>query len=329
MRESDIRPDNLLHEVLKLHESDVLDIMKNKDHFIEVPCPCCKKRDGVFQYEKEEFKFVKCNNCGVVYINPRPTAEMLSDFYANSKSMKYWNDVLFPATESYRKENLFKDRALKIIEFCKKYASDFNTIVDVGAGFGTFCEVIKERGIFHNVIAIEPSTGLAKTCESKGICTINEPVENVSLENISVITNFEVIEHLFNPIDFVKACANILIKDGLLVLTTPNIDGFELNMLKTISPNIGGPHHINYFTPSSLKYLLEECGFEVLEVSTPGKLDAELVRKEILNGRLSIQKDCLIYQILIEKWDEAGQAFQNFIAEHKFSSHMWAVAKKK
>ncbi|MGO5065106.1 class I SAM-dependent methyltransferase [Clostridium sp. LCP25S3_F8] len=329
MKERDIRPQDLLMEVLKIHKEDVSDMMKHEEEFIKVACPCCEEGVSTFQYEKEGFKFVKCNKCNTIYINPRPTSQMLSDFYANSRSMKYWNEVLFPETEEFRKEKLFKNRAQNIIKFCEKYGENFRTIVDVGAGFGTFCDVIKENNTFENVIAVEPSTGLAKTCENKGIQTINESIENVLLENISVITSFEVIEHLFNPIEFVKECANVLPKNGLFIVTTPNMEGFELSMLKTVSPNIGGPDHLNYFTPSSLEYLLEKCGFEVLEVTTPGKLDAELVRKEILNDKLDIEKESFIYTILIEKWNELGEEFQEFLAEHKLSSHMWAVAKKK
>jgi SAM-dependent methyltransferase len=254
---------------------------------------------------------------------------MLTNFYANSRSMNYWNEVMFPKSESYRKEELFKSRALKVVEICKKYRNDFGTIVDVGAGYGTFCEVMKEINAFRKVIAIEPSTGLAETCEKKGIETINKPIEKVSLENVSVVTNFEVIEHLFEPEEFVRACSKILPKDGILVITTPNIEGFELKMLKTLSPNIGGPDHLNYFTPYSISYLLERCGFDVLEVSTPGRLDAELVRKEIISGNINVSEDGFLRTVLVDHWEEAGLDFQKFLEDNELSSHMWAIAKKR
>ena len=329
MKESDIRPEDLLKQVLKLHSEDVLEIMQHKNQFAQVNCPSCESEEKKYVYEKEGFKFVKCNECKTVYINPRPTSQLLADFYANSKSMKYWNDILFPTTEKYRKTNLFKKRAAKVIELCKKYGNDFETIMDVGAGYGTFCQVLKESNMFRQIIAVEPTTSLAKTCESKGILTINKPIENVSLNNISVITNFEVIEHLYNPLDFVKSCSMALPSGGLFVVTTPNIEGFEMDMLKTISPNVGGPDHLNYFTPTSLKTLLEKCEFEILEITTPGELDAELVRKEILKNKLSIELDSFIYKVLIDKWDSIGDSFQKFLSENQLSSHMWAVARKK
>jgi len=329
MKENDIRPEALLKEVLKLHEEDIKDMMKQKNQFKKVECPCCGEKERNFQYEKEGFIFEKCVNCGTTYITPRPTVDMLADFYAHSRSMNYWNEVMFPKSETYRKENLFKNRALKVVEICKKYGNDFGTIVDVGAGYGTFCEVVKETSAFRRVIAVEPSTGLAETCENKGIETINKPIEKVILKNVSVVTNFEVIEHLFNPEEFVKACADVLPKDGILVITTPNIEGFELKMLKTLSPNVGGPDHLNYFTPSSIIYLLKKCGFEVLEVSTPGKLDAELVRKEIIKGNIDVSEDRFLKTVLVDHWEDVGASFQKFLVDNKLSSHMWAIAKKK
>lgn len=329
MKESDIRPEDLVKEVLKLHEEDVRELMKQNNKFVEVNCPCCGEKEHILEYEKEGFFFEKCVKCNTIYITPRPTVDMLADFYAHSRSMNFWNEVMFPKSETYRKEKLFKSRASKVIEICKKYGNDFGTIVDVGAGYGTFCEVVKETNAFKRVIAVEPSTGLAKTCEKKGIETINKPIEKVALKNASVVTNFEVIEHLFNPEEFVRACSEVLPKDGILVITTPNIEGFELKLLKTLSPNVGGPDHLNYFTPYSISYLLEKCGFEILEVSTPGKLDAELVRKEIISGNIDVSEDRLLKTVLVDHWEDAGESFQEFLEENKLSSHMWAIAKKK
>jgi len=55
-------------------------------------------------------------------------------------------------------------------------------------------------------------------------------------------------------------------------------------------------------------------------------LDAELVRKEALDG--SIVLDSFLQQILIDRWDELGGPFQEFLAAHKLSSHMWLVARR-
>lgn len=72
------------------------------------------------------------------------------------------------------------------------------------------------------------------------------------------------------------------------------------------------------------------CGFEVVEILTPGKLDAELVRKKILRDDSGIFLNRpFIRHILVDKWKSLGNSFQRFLADNNLSSHLWVVAKKK
>jgi hypothetical protein len=66
----------------------------------------------------------------------------------------------------------------------------------------------------------------------------------------------------------------------------------------------------------------------VLEVQTPGKLDAELVRKKALSGEFDLSNQPFLNRVLIESWEECGDAFQSFLVDNKMSSHMWLVARK-
>jgi SAM-dependent methyltransferase len=200
--------------------------------------------------------------------------------------------------------------------------------VDVGAGFGTFGEEMKRVGFFDRVIAVEPAPGLAATCRSKGLEVIEEPIEKVTLAKATVVTCFELIEHLFSPEQFLRACGRVLSKDGLLILTTPNIAGFDLRLLGAISENIDAPEHLNYYHPASLRRLLERCGFLVVEILTPGRLDAELVRKKALAGLVDLTNSPFLRRVLLDDWETLGGPFQDFLAEQGLSSHMWAVARK-
>ena len=73
---------------------------------------------------------------------------------------------------------------------------------------------------------------------------------------------------------------------------------------------------------------MESHGFLVEEVSTPGKLDAEIVRKKHLDGLFSLERYPFLQQVLIDEWDVAGAMFQKFIADSGQSSHLWLVARK-
>lgn len=253
---------------------------------------------------------------------------MLTEFYTASKSIRHWNDRVFPASEDSRRSRIFAPRAQRIAELCRKYNVASEVLLDVGAGFGTFCEEIKKLAVFDEVIAVETSHALADTCHRKGLDVIEKPIEEVGLDQVDVITNFELIEHLFWPKRFLSACVKMLRRGGLLIVTTPNIKGFDLLVLGKLSDNIVGPNHLNYFHLASLSRLLYDCGFEVLETSTPGRLDAELVRNKALSGEFDLSTHPFLKQVMIDEWERAGVCFQKFLADNGLSSNMQLVARK-
>ena len=115
----------------------------------------------------------------------------------------------------------------------------------------------------------------------------------------------------------------MLPKGALQVLTTLNWHGFDLQVLRQRSRSIQPPAHINFFNPASLRILLERNGFSVLEVTTPGKLDVDIVAKQAGDIR------CEFISRLIETSNEAArQKFQEFLQESKMSSHMMIVARR-
>ena len=114
----------------------------------------------------------------------------------------------------------------------------------------------------------------------------------------------------------------MLNQDGLLILSCPNGNGFDVKTLKTESDTVDH-EHLNYFNPYSIGVLLNSCGFKTLEVFTPGRLDAELIRKKIISGEFKLEDDEeLLKCVLIEEWDKLGIAFQQFLVKNSLSSSM-------
>jgi SAM-dependent methyltransferase len=132
-----------------------------------------------------------------------------------------------------------------------------------------------------------------------------------------------VIEHLFSPRAFVARCAELLRPGGLLVLTCPNVDGFDVRLLGEVSATVDA-EHLNYFSPGSLSALVERCGFTVIERGTPGRLDAELVRKRALAGEVALEP--FLQCVLINDWDRLGGRFQDVLVAAGLSSSLWLVA---
>lgn len=329
LNENEIRPSSLMADQKIAVLKDVAMLLGEREKFVSVNCPACESSEYRKKFIKYGLDYVECTQCETFYISPRPTDETLGKFYANSVNYEYWNKYIFPASEESRRKKIFVPRVDSVIDYCKKYNVEPNSILEVGAAFGTFCSEMLSRNYFKKVVGIEPTPNLAQTCRDKGITVIEKPIEQVTFnddEKFDVVVNFEVIEHLFSPIDFITKCKKLLRKGGLFIVTCPNGKGFDISVLGNVSDTVDH-EHLNYFNPESLGNLLKNCGFEILDVKTPGKLDAELVRNKCLSGDFSLENQPFLKEILLDEWERVGEMFQNFIRESGMSSNMWIIAK--
>lgn len=328
MEEKDIRPQKLLDDNTALLMFDIRNILRYLDDFVSVGCPACDGMDAVYAFEKYGFTFVECGKCKTLFTNPRPTEKHLAEYYAQSKCYKHYNDVIFPQTEKERSQKIFAPRAKKIVDMCRQYATSAGSMVDIGAGFGTFCDEIRKLSYFERIIAVEPCHALAANCRARGFEVYESMVEDLSLDNIDVVTCFELVEHLFSPHKFIVACSRLLPTGGFLFLTTPNVKGFDMVILREENDNIIAPNHINIFNPRSITSLLTKCGFEIVELETPGELDVELVWKKYISKQVDISEHAFLKDIFMQDNIASRKSFQNFLSKNLLSSHMMVLARK-
>ncbi len=331
MKESDIRPKELIEKLEVFLQKDRKRWLAGQEHFIRVPCPACDSMETKEPVVVRGMTFETCTDCETAFHNPRPTKEQLRDYYAKAESYTFWAKHIFPKTKSARRENIFRPLADKIVTYLCQNNVETDVLMEIGAGFGIFCDEIQRKGIFKRVIAVEPTPDLAQKCREKDLEVIEAPFEELDLpgESINCIVSFEVIEHVFSPRDLIQKSMSYLKKNGLLVLKCPNVKGFDFMILgKQKAPNFG-LEHINMFNTQSLAILLEESGFTVLDVTTPGELDADIVRNQALEGKFDINEHPFLKLILIDEWERLGNTFQRFLADNLLSSSMLAVAQKR
>jgi 2-polyprenyl-3-methyl-5-hydroxy-6-metoxy-1,4-benzoquinol methylase len=137
-----------------------------------------------------------------------------------------------------------------------------NIFVDLGAGNGNFAKAVLEANIFKDVIASDISDSCINACKKQGLQTIKCTIEEFDNSSIDCITFNDLIEHVFDPYAFVLGCYNKLNLNGILMLSTPNGEGFDFKILKEKTENITPPEHIQYLTP--FQVLLERVGLEVV-----------------------------------------------------------------
>ncbi|HEY0833520.1 MAG TPA: class I SAM-dependent methyltransferase [Azospirillum sp.] len=329
LSEKELCPDELLGAQEAAYRRDIDRLLARRAEFVAVPCPACGGTDGAFAFEKFTLSFQRCAACRTLYMSPRPSPAVMGDYYANSENYKYWAEHIFPASEASRREKIHKPWLARVVELCERYGVPRGTLVEIGPGFGTFAALATQSGAFGRVVAVEPTPELAEACRQRGVDVVERRVEDIgdAVREADAVVAFEVIEHLFEPSDFIRHASRLLRPGGLLVLSCPNGEGFDIAMLGGESMAVD-TEHVNLFNPVALGDLVARHGFEVLEATTPGRLDAELVREAALQGRHDLSGDPFLRRVLIDEWDRLGWPFQQFLAENGLSAHMWLVARR-
>ena len=138
-------------------------------------------------------------------MSPRPTPEIMNEYYTKSENYEIWNKFIFPKSEFNRREKICRPNLERIINECKKLNINEATFLEVGAGFGTFALLAKESKFFSSVEVVERTPYMSKECRAKGLNVIESAFEEVAQEifkSVDVVACFEVIEHVFDPFDF-------------------------------------------------------------------------------------------------------------------------------
>lgn len=328
MKESNIRPQALFNKYLELSNKDIARFFNDRSGFIEVPCPACGSEKNTFGLKKLGFRYMSCE-CGSLYLSPRPKPESISEYYRESEAVKFWATHFFKETAEARRKKMFKPRAKMVSELADMAGIETSAIfVDVGAGYGIFLEEVDRLRRFEKVVGIEPAPDLAAVCRNKGFDVIEKPMEEVVGQEIcaNFATAFEVIEHLYEPLDFLTAVRQILKPVGLFVFTTLTVTGFDIQVLWEHSKSVYPPHHINLISVEGMRILVERSGLEIADLTTPGELDVDIVHNT-LKENPNINLPRFIRKITENPDNKVKENFQTFLKNNKLSSHIQVVSR--
>ncbi|HVM22564.1 MAG TPA: bifunctional 2-polyprenyl-6-hydroxyphenol methylase/3-demethylubiquinol 3-O-methyltransferase UbiG [Sphingomicrobium sp.] len=146
--------------------------------------------------------------------------------------------------------------------------------LDVGCGAGLLAEPLARLGAAVTGIDGSPEViAVAREHAAAMELAIDYRVGDVhELEGqFDLITCMEVVEHVADPADFVKALARRLAPEGLLILSTPNATGWSKLLMITIGEGLGripkGTHDFGKFvSPERIKALLADAGLTCIDV---------------------------------------------------------------
>jgi hypothetical protein len=324
MKEEEIRPKEIFEEYLELARQDTIRFF-SKAAIFPVNCPACDE-PGEFAFRKSGFDYEQCPSCLTLFVSPRPEKKAFDLYYEDSPSTKFWATTFYKATEEARREKIWKPKSRLIKEKIEGRLKPESPIVDIGGGYGVFSEEMGKIWV-GPIRVVEPSVHLSAVCREKGLDVLECFLENLQPAQLPTgqkcFVSFELVEHLQNPLQFFQTISDLMNENDLFVFTTLSGLGVDIQTLWEDSKSVSPPHHLNFFNPNSIKTLLARVGLSTIEVSTPGKLDMDIMsnNRELIKDRF--------WRNYLEWADSAAlDEMQRFVSEHLLSSHMMVVATK-
>lgn len=251
------------------HKVDIISKSRKEIYGTELQevkcCPICgheKQREALQIYGAQ---YVQCENCTHYFVKRIPTKETLDEFYKNDK--EYQSTYADPKTTQTRIDHVAKPKAEWVIsQYERLYGRKPRSIMDVGAGSGHFVRACRYMGML--AAGIEPSeTGRQFAKDNLDVLLLEgDFLEDYGLyRGYDVVTFWGVLEHVTNPMEFLKSAKSVIKKKGLVVAEVPRWDCMSTT-IQTIFPNSVVRHldplgHIQCFTDSSLATAFVENGY--------------------------------------------------------------------
>ncbi|MFK7807647.1 MAG: class I SAM-dependent methyltransferase [Saprospiraceae bacterium] len=246
-------------------------------------CPSCQghqfkeliQTKVQMQSSDDRFNFQQCENCALVFLNPRVAPEALKEYYTGAylpyRGAKAWGKYESFVDSSQKK--LDKKRA----DFVSQYTTinKDSVVLDVGCGNPTFLETCSNQ---YNckTIGLDFSDEGWKNAKERfsAIDLRTGEVDTLTKElQPDLITMWHYLEHDYDPLKTLKHLKSIAHEKTILVIEVPNYDS---DSRKKYGANWAGfhtPRHTFLFSPDNLSLLLKQAGWKPKAVNTYGTLD--------------------------------------------------------
>ena len=227
---------------------------------------------GLTLASRDSLTVIQCGGCGFAHLDPLPDAAALADYYRSD----FWQVDKLGALELMEREQDFHQMRyadwLQLLEA----ATMGRTLLDVGCGYGFLLAEARRQG--WRAWGIEPSSEAAEYADPFHAWVWHGSWESfmpplaitaIMPVKYDAISALWLLEHLPDPLAFLRWCRAHLYGGGALLLAVPN----ELTDLQRHATAVAGAGqwwvhktHMAYFTPATLANLLGRAGFRIVDM---------------------------------------------------------------
>lgn len=314
--------DALYEQYVRLLSVDITQMLL-KAPLVNVPCTGCGKKENRAFTDCLGMAYHQCSDCESWYVAFRPTQDALDHFYKASKACQFWRHEMASLPDE-RLYYIYGPRVAWMIEWADEYLPNNPLWVDVHTKYAFLIKHMQAQNVFGKIAMLEPQLYENSKALPDNIAIISA---NTSTQ-VDMVTCFEGLERAADPKALVHVASDQLREGGLFFLTTASCSGFEYQVLKEHAPNLNPINRMNLLSLEAIVALLENGGFEVLELSTPGRLDVDIVKGAMAKKDMP-NVDPFWKYVFFHRHGRTSNALQQFLQESRLSSHVRVVARKK
>ncbi len=208
------------------------------------------------------FPMVRCQDCGLIFITPRPPAEAFGRYYPQEDYDLYSKAAGLKDKSMDELARLLGPRKDKIAVYKQP-----GRLLDIGFGDGSFLYFMKQGG--WDVSGVDYNQKMVDLVRKDlGINAKAGQLEDAHFDDgvFDVVTLWGVLEHVQSPRRTIEEICRITAEQALLVIYTQNAAAPEARWLKDDWFIYESPRHLYSFTAANLARLLAASGFCVSEV---------------------------------------------------------------
>lgn len=232
---------------------------------------------------EQSFALVQCNNCHLVFTNPRPTPTELPKYYESPTYISHTNransliNILYKLVRKYTIH-----QKIKLINSL----SEKHKLLDYGCGTGDFLLAAKKSG--WATYGYEPDQKARSLAAAKQV-TILQDLDTLE-EKMHIITAWHVLEHVSNLKDTIRQLTRKLHDKGILIIAVPNMNSLDAQHYQEHWAAYDVPRHLYHFTQISFTHLMKQLKLTVLK-TVPMVFDAyyvSMLSEKHLHGQTNI-----------------------------------------
>jgi len=214
----------------------------------------CSRIHDAIRYNLSPRPF-RCDQCGFVFLHPRMSPEEEKEFYEKIYRFHY-------ETENARdlwKESL-PEAKKRVLRFKELYTKD-TRLLEIGCASGFFLSEVRKN--VKTATGVELTKEYVKYAVGRGL-DVRESLDEITDNSCDLIFMFHVLEHIENPVKYLKKVKKKLSGSGNLIIEVPNVEDILVSTYK-IKPHLDfywEIAHTYYFSKTTLGKVLEDAGYQ-------------------------------------------------------------------